>query len=280
MSASKHLHVACLDNDCVKIFQSFWGEHGLSFLVETAQQSVLFDVGTTPAVMEHNLKLLGKDLSQISHVVLSHAHYDHTGALGWVLQQTRQPVLIADPDVFVGRFSRREGKLKPTGVPVGRAEVEARAGLLLTEEMVKIGDGITVTGRIPRLNSYEVPNAKMLIQQGDNLVIDEFLDDRSLVLETELGIVVLLGCCHAGLINTLAYVRQHFDAPIRAIAGGTHLLEASPQRIAWTIRELESKYHPERLYFNHCTGMEAQVAFRNALGAKAQSLPAGEVLTF
>ncbi|NMC77807.1 MAG: MBL fold metallo-hydrolase [Chloroflexi bacterium] len=280
MLVIKRFSITCLDNDCVKVFQSFWGEHGLSFLVETEQQSVLFDAGTTPTVMEHNLKLLGKDLSQVSHVILSHAHYDHTGALGWVLQQTRNPVLVADPDVFVSRFSRRDGKLKPTGVPIEKAEAEAHAQLLLTEEMVKIGDGITVTGRVPRLNPYEVSNPKMVIQQGEDLATDEFLDDRSLILETEKGIVVLLGCCHAGLINTLVYVRQHFDAPILAIAGGTHLLEASPERLAWTIEEMESKYHPERLYFNHCTGMEAQVAFRNALGARAQSLPAGEVLTF
>jgi 7,8-dihydropterin-6-yl-methyl-4-(beta-D-ribofuranosyl)aminobenzene 5'-phosphate synthase len=280
MSASEHLSITCLDNDCVKIFQSFWGEHGLSFLIETAHQSVLFDVGSTSTVMEHNLKVLRKDVRQVSHVVLSHAHYDHTGALGWALQQTRNPVLVADPDIFTERFSRREGKLKPTGVPIGLAEAKERAQLLLTKEPVKIGDGITVTGRIPRLNNYEVANEKMLIKQGEDLITDDFLDDRSLILETEQGIVVLLGCCHAGLINTLTYVRQHFDAPILAIAGGTHLLEATPERISWTIEELESKYHPERLYFNHCTGMEAQIAFRNALRHKAQSLSAGEVLTF
>lgn len=272
--------ITCLDNDCVKIFESFWGEHGLSFLIETAEQSVLFDVGTTSTVLEHNLKQLGKGLSGVSHIALSHAHFDHTGALDWVLDQTHQPILIADPDIFVERFSRREGKLKPTGVPTERAKVEGRAQILLTEDPVQIGKGITLTGRIPRLNEFEVANEKMMIKQDGELVTDHFLDDRSLVLEAEQGLVVLLGCCHAGLINTLTYVKEHFNTPIHAVIGGTHLLEAGLERIVWTIEELENKFRPECLYFNHCTGMAAQIAFYNALGDRTHTISAGEALTF
>lgn len=277
---TNRFRITCLDNDCVKVFESFWGEHGLSFLIETAEQSVLFDVGTTSTVLEHNLKQLGKDLSGVSHIALSHAHFDHTGALDWVLDQTHQPILIADPDIFVERFSRRKGKLKPTGVPTERVKIEGRTQVLLTEDSFQIGKGITLTGRIPRLNEFEVANEKMMIKQGGDLVTDHFLDDRSLILEAEQGLVVLLGCCHAGLINTLTCVKEHFNAPIQAVIGGTHLLEAGPERIAWTIEELESKFQPERLYFNHCTGMAAQIAFHNALGGRAHTISAGEALTF
>lgn len=272
--------ISCLDNDSVKIFEGFWGEHGLSFLVETDGQSVLFDAGTTGTVMDHNLQMLKKDLSGVSHIVLSHAHYDHTGALDWVLDRTRNPVLVADPDIFLERISSREGQEKQTGVPARQDAVEKRSQVVLTTEPFEIGGGITVTGRIPRLNAYEKGNPKMLIRQGGELVTDVFIDDRSLVLEAEDGLVVLLGCCHAGLINTLTYVKERFEAPVKAVIGGTHLLEAGPEQLAWTIRELEEKFRPEGLYLNHCTGFNAMNAFRNALGSRLREMPAGEVLEF
>jgi len=277
---AKRFRISCLDDDCVKVFNSFWGEHGLSFLVETEEQTVLFDVGTTGAVISHNIKLLEKDLSKVTHVALSHAHYDHTGSLDWTLDQTRNPILVADPDLFVERASQRDGVTKRTGVPVEQAKVEARARLILTSEIYPIGEGISVTGRIPRLNPFEVANPKMLINQGNQLAPDQFLDDRSLILEAEQGLVVLLGCCHAGLINTLTYIAKHFPAPIKAVIGGTHLLEASPEQMAWTIEKLKNTFKPELLFFNHCTGLGALVAFRNAFGNRLQTMPAGEVLEF
>ncbi|MCC6146289.1 MAG: MBL fold metallo-hydrolase [Anaerolineaceae bacterium] len=277
---AEQFRISCLDDDSVKVFNSFWAEHGLCFLVETEEQTVLFDVGTTGTVVGHNAQLLKKDLSEVTHIVLSHAHYDHTGSLDWALDQTRNPVLIADTDLFVERVSRREGATKQTGVPVSRERVEARAQLVLTEDMFQIGEGMYLTGRIPRENQYEVANPKMLIRQGDDFSADSFLDDRSLILEAGEGIVVLLGCCHAGLVNTMNYVRKHFSAPIKAIIGGTHLLEASPEQMTWTIQELKNKFQPERMYFNHCTGFNALVTFRNAFGERLQTMPAGEVLEF
>lgn len=277
---AKRFRISCLDDDCVKVFNSFWGEHGLSFLVETAEQTVLFDVGTTGTVVSHNVALLGKDLAKVTHMVLSHAHYDHTGSLDWALDQTRNPILVADPGIFLERVSKREGVTKRTGVPVERPRVEARARLALTTEIYTIGTGIHVTGRIPRLNQFEVANPRMLINQDEQLTPDEFLDDRSLILETEEGLVLLLGCCHAGLVNTLTYTAKHFSAPIKAIIGGTHLLEASPEQMAWTIDQVKNTFKPELLFLNHCTGFNALNAFRNALGDGLQTMPAGEVLEF
>jgi 7,8-dihydropterin-6-yl-methyl-4-(beta-D-ribofuranosyl)aminobenzene 5'-phosphate synthase len=272
--------ISCLDNDSVKIFNSFWGEHGLSFLVERDDRMILFDAGTTAAVMDHNLRLFEKDQSGVSHIVLSHAHYDHTGGLDWVLDQTQNPILVADPDLYLERISSRDGQIKPTGIPVKKEKVESRSQVVITTELCRIGEGITVTGRIPRLNPYEKGNPKMLIRRGGELETDNFIDDRSLVLEVEDGLVVLLGCCHAGLINTLVYVKERFSAPIKAVIGGTHLLEASPEQLAWTIGELKEKFQPEQMFLNHCTGFNAMVAFRNALGSKLHEMPAGEVLEF
>ena len=277
---AKRFRISCLDDDCVKVFNSFWGEHGLSFMVETGEQTVLFDVGTTGTVVSHNAKLLGKDYAKVTHVVLSHAHYDHTGCLDWALDQTRNPILVADPDLFLERVSKREGVTKQTGVPVERTKVEARARLVLTNEIFSIGEGMYLTGRIPRLNRFEVANPKMQINQDGQLSPDAFLDDRSLILETEQGLVVLLGCCHAGLINTLTYVTGHFPQPVKAVIGGTHLLEASPEQLAWTIEELQNTFKPELFFLNHCTGFNALFAFRSAFGDRLQTMPAGEVLEF
>ena len=271
--------ITCLDNDGVKIFNSFWGEHGLSFLVETEDQMVLFDAGATGDVMAHNVGLLKKDLAKVSHIVLSHAHYDHTGGLEWALHQTRNPILVADPELFLERVSSRDGEVKKTGIPIALDVVRSRSQLIFSTEPVAIGKGITLTGRIPRLNPYEKGNPKMLIRRENELVTDEFIDDRSLLLETEGGIVILLGCCHAGLINTLTYVRERFHAPVRAVIGGTHLLEAGGEQMDWTIAELK-KTNPGDLYLNHCTGFKAMAAFRDAFGDRLHEMPAGETLTF
>jgi len=166
------------------------------------------------------------------------------------------------------------------GISLSADEINTRARLFLTPEPFQITEGITVTGRIPRHSNFELPVEKMVTRRGDKLVIDEFYDDRSMVLETQRGLVVLLGCCHAGLINTLMYVKEHFSLPIHAIIGGTHLIEASPERIEKTITQLQEEYKPDVFYLNHCTGLKALVALSKVFGEKVHTFGAGGTLEF
>lgn len=272
--------ITCLIDNTAQFDSTFWGEHGLSFLIETDTTRFLFDTGQTPDVLAHNLAVLGKNLNDLAYVVLSHGHYDHTGGLPLVLTQAKRPTVIADPNVFARKYAQRNEHLKPIGIPLSRAQIETQAQLHLTEEPFAITEGITVTGRVPRTTDFETRDKGLLFEQDGNLFRDMVPDDRCLVLETERGLIVVLGCCHAGLINTLAHVRQTFGQPIYAVVGGTHLETASEEQIARTITAVCDEYEPQGLYVNHCTGAKAFAAFARALGEKVKPCPAGTTLVF
>lgn len=269
------LRITCLVNDYVMLYQKFWGEHGLAFLVETGEDTVLFDTGTSEEILAHNLAELETDLSVVKNIVLSHGHTDHTGALEWTLAHTHRPRLIAAPGVFTGKFSTLDGEFSPVGILLTEEEVTAQSELILTEELYTVVPGVFVTGDVPRRNNYELPDSRMMVADGDGYAVDTFVDDRSLVLDTPEGLVVLAGCCHAGIINTLDYVRETFARPVSAVVGGIHMKGASEERITKTIETIRSSYPTiSAFYLNHCTGEEAIRAFEAAFPGQVHPCPA------
>lgn len=281
------MKVTCVVDDAVCDHSSFWGEHGLAFLIETESGCVLFDTGQSGTVLLHNLELLGIEPAAINALAISHAHYDHTGGLRRssaerlpaLLNQVAGIPLYAHPDLFRERFSRREGSLKSVGLPLEREALEQRLTLQLSAEPTEILAGVWTTGEITDRAEPEGRSAYHLVRGMEGWAPDPYRDDMALVLETEGGLVVLCGCCHAGLLNTLAHVRRIFGAGITAVAGGTHLLnadEAHLQRVIEVLRELGVP----RLYLNHCTGQRAYVTLAQAFGEKVAPCPAGTRLNF
>jgi 7,8-dihydropterin-6-yl-methyl-4-(beta-D-ribofuranosyl)aminobenzene 5'-phosphate synthase len=276
------MQITCLDNDCVSMRGGFWGEHGLSFLIEIADCQILFDTGTSAEILSHNLDILDKDLHTVTHLVLSHGHRDHTGSLEWALQKTNSPTLVADPLVFENKVFRnkKSGEIRSIGSPITRDQAALRASLMLTAEEFQVAPGVYVTGRIPRRTEFEkIPN-EMLVERDGVVSPDSLEDDRSIVITGDRGLVVVCGCCHAGLINTLLYVREHHTGAIHAILGGIHLVGASHDRIESTIHSLKYDFKPETLYLNHCTGNEAYFALQAAFGEAVKPYPAGMILEF
>jgi 7,8-dihydropterin-6-yl-methyl-4-(beta-D-ribofuranosyl)aminobenzene 5'-phosphate synthase len=102
----------------------------------------------------------------------------------------------------------------------------------------------------------------------------------SLVLQAREGLVVVCGCCHAGLLNTLAHVRRVFRRPIVAVLGGTHLLDAGETYLEHIARVLRDSYGSPSLYLNHCTGKRAIITLANAFGNRVKPCPAGTTLSF
>jgi 7,8-dihydropterin-6-yl-methyl-4-(beta-D-ribofuranosyl)aminobenzene 5'-phosphate synthase len=274
------MNVTCVIDNAVQRSSSFWGEHGLAFLIETEAGRVLFDTGQSGTVLLHNLELLGVDPATIDKLAISHAHYDHTGGLGALLDHVRPGIpLYANLDLFRERFSQRKGEPRSIGLSMTRKELAVRLTLNLSAVPQEIVPGVWTTGQISDRPAPEGSSTYHLVREGDSFVADPYRDDMALVLEMGDRLALLCGCCHAGLLNTLAHVQRAFERPIVAIAGGLHLTSATAEhlkRVSDVLVETESLQH---VYPNHCSGEAAFVTLTLNLGPSIVSpCPAGTVV--
>jgi len=249
---------------------NFLGEWGLSLLVETQGQNILFDTGQSISA-SHNADLLGIDLGNIDRIVLSHGHYDHTGGLRQILHRMRKKIeIIAHPDVWAVKYSRREGQEdKYIGIPFHRQTLESLgARFNLTTEPVAITDSIMTTGEIPMVTEYEEIEPHLMVKEGDGFKRDKLLDDQAIIINTEPGLVVVLGCAHRGIINTLYHARELTGVKtVHTVLGGCHLMDASEERIRLTIAVLK-ELGVQKIGVSHCTGLPASAIMAQQFGDK------------
>ncbi|HHU76812.1 MAG TPA: MBL fold metallo-hydrolase [Firmicutes bacterium] len=260
------------------------GEHGLAMLLEVDSQRILFDTGGG-ATLLHNSRILGVDLKTIDALVLSHGHYDHTGGLETLLKEYAGPLNIyAHPDIFIAKYHLLEGnEQKYIGIPRTRKELEnLGARFHLSREPRALAEGLLLMGEIPRGEKEEDQPIKTLCRQNPDgtLVPDPFYDDQAILVESPLGVIVLLGCTHSGLINTLRYATKLTGKEqIYALIGGTHLVAASEGRLDYTLRELE-KFDLQVVAPCHCTGFYAAAAFYQAFKDRFVYNSAGQTFSF
>jgi 7,8-dihydropterin-6-yl-methyl-4-(beta-D-ribofuranosyl)aminobenzene 5'-phosphate synthase len=252
----------------------------LAFRIQVDQACALFDTGHSESVLLHNLGLMGESPRGADALILSHAHYDHTGGLAAVLAQKPGLPLYASPDLFRPRYTLQAGEYKSIGLPLTQDQLTHLTDLRLSDAPVEVLPGLWTTGEIGERPEPEGRSSHLFVPEGDGWRPDPYRDDMSLVLETREGLVVICGCCHAGLLNTLAHVRQVFQRPIVAVMGGTHLMDADETYLHHIVGELRDTYGSPRLYPNHCTGERAYVALVNAFGELVHLCPAGTRLTF
>jgi len=253
-------------------------EHGLCVLVETGDGAVLWDTGATGETLLHNLHALGIENTPIEGIALSHAHLDHTGGLSAFLKSKPRLPLYAHSDLFMPRFSGRD-PLYANGVILRRKALERVTNLRLSREPQELLPGVYTTGSIsPRPYPCGGSNHLFTLIDG-TLTPDPYADDMSLVLRAGKEIVLLCGCCHAGLRNTVATVRRRFSEPLRAVVGGTHLHDVSEAELGDIVTMLRSEQEPD-LYLNHCTGKKAIGALKKVFGDKVAPCPAGTILEF
>ena len=237
------------------------GEHGLSVFLETERGNYLFDTGRGQSLIP-NLLHFDKDPLSIQKIFLSHGHQDHTGGLAAILELLGEIEVLSHPDVFSTRYniSQKEGKeiKRFAGLKFKRAYLESLGGkFILEKSYCQVTQEMFLTGEVPRKTSFEKGDARLFAESGGNLFPDPFFDDQSLVIESPKGLVLVLGCAHAGMINILEYVIEKTGRDqVYAILGGTHLDFASPLQVEETIAALK-KYKVEHIGVSHCTGLKA-----------------------
>jgi 7,8-dihydropterin-6-yl-methyl-4-(beta-D-ribofuranosyl)aminobenzene 5'-phosphate synthase len=272
--------IVCVVENSVRQGSLFWGEHGLAYRIERNGGRVLFDTGQSGSILLHNLALLGETLADVDGLILSHAHLDHTGGLMTVLSRRPDLPVYGSPDIFRPRYSVRENRANSIGLRLTEWEAGQVADLRLSQQPVEVVDGIWTTGEIRERPEPEGRSAHHFIRSQGEWQPDPYRDDMSVVVEVTGGLLVVCGCCHAGLLNTLAHVRRTFDRPIVAVLGGTHLIGADGAYLQHVVAVLEVEYGPLQLYPNHCTGDRAYAALAQAFGDRVQPLPAGTILEF
>jgi 7,8-dihydropterin-6-yl-methyl-4-(beta-D-ribofuranosyl)aminobenzene 5'-phosphate synthase len=233
------------------------GEHGFACFVETPAGNYLFDTGQGLALL-NNCRILGKELATVRAVVLSHGHFDHTGALPDALHQTGPVDVFAHPDLFSARFPSSSTHRKFIGLPFRREHLEALgARFRLLREWTEVGPGVSVTGEIPRPSASSGDAGLITVSAAGEEVPDTLADDLSLVIDTPRGLVLLLGCAHAGLVNIVQQVREKTGREkIFAVLGGTHLGFSGDEEFEAAVRILE-EVGAQKVGASHCTGAAA-----------------------
>jgi len=243
-------------------------EWGSSILVEVGNDRVLVDTGAGSVALK-NADIMGVDLGSIDRILLSHAHADHTGGLRPVLKRTGRIEVIAHPAVWENKFKTDLEGLNPyyNGIPYAKSELEKLAHFNIQKKPVKIGDFIMTTGEVPMVTSFEVPEPNFWVKTENGLRHDTFPDDQSLVIKHPKGLVVVLGCAHRGMINTLLHAREITgENRIYAVVGGTHLYPKNKEQVNQSVEALK-EMKVERVGVSHCTGFPASRRLADTFGS-------------
>jgi len=247
-------------------------DHGFSILVRLGKSfTILFDTGSNPNSIIKNACSLNLSLNEVDCIVLSHGHWDHVGGLASALDAIGKadlPVIVHRDMFKVRGNASRDEKVRqyPKSPLLGKLK---GANLIETKRPSIVAEGMAlVTGEIPRTNEFEKGYSKhRAFIEGTWKPDPLILDDRALVISVkDKGLVVITGCAHAGIINTIRYAQKITGVEaVYAVLGGFHLAgKENEDRIKRTVEELRN-INPKRIIPSHCTGWRGTLAIANTL---------------
>jgi 7,8-dihydropterin-6-yl-methyl-4-(beta-D-ribofuranosyl)aminobenzene 5'-phosphate synthase len=260
-------------------FSGTLGEHGFAALIEREDGSILFDTGAGHTLL-HNAQRMNLDLRGVGQVILSHGHYDHAGGLWPLLQGFGAKRVLAHPGVFATRYTVREGVHRSVGIPYAEDFLAGMgANFSYSDAFREVAPGMFLTGEVPRLSPFEEGDAGLFCDLS-GCRRDPVPDDQSLVIVTTRGLLILLGCCHAGVVNTVEHARQKTGVnELYGVIGGCHLAFSSQAQIDATVKVLR-RYGVKKICAGHCTGFEASARLAREFPGAFRQAHVGYTLEF
>lgn len=238
------------------------GEWGFSAFIEADGQRILFDVGASGLFLQ-NAQILGVNLLDLTYVVLSHGHWDHTWGLDTLLKYymkntaAKRPELVAHPQAFERTFNPKGDE---NGILMELSTLEGRLPVRLSKEHLWLTENLLWLGQVERVHDFEYVKPKGTRLVGTTREPDLAPDDSALAYRASEGLVIITGCSHSGICNIIEQARRLTgEKRVVDIVGGTHLLQPSPKQMAATLDYLGT-LNPKAIHPGHCTSLAAKVA--------------------
>ncbi|MCD8350158.1 MAG: MBL fold metallo-hydrolase [Planctomycetaceae bacterium] len=267
--------ITCLIDDATPSHRALTNEHGLSLCIRVGDKSILFDCGSSDALVR-NAATLGVDLTMAETVVLSHGHYDHTGGFRAVASLGGVSRLVTGPGFFTPKYSRKGMRLTRMGANFG-PDFLADAGITheVCGDILELCPGCWALGNPERSHSAETIPDRYVLRLDGEIQPDRFADEISLAVRCGDGVAVIVGCSHPGILNIVETVERRLALPVHGVWGGTHLVEATSDRIDFTVETLRKK-GIRHLGFSHCSGEMARERIQAHPAFEACALCAGD----
>ena len=274
--------ITILAEDSIAFDTPFIGRFGISMLLElkaeTCEKRILYDTNSAAAPILHNLEIMGKSLKGVDTIFLSHCHYDHSDGLPGILESLGRPVpVIAHTEIFRPCFEINADGIRHIGI-VGnsREQLEKKGAIFtLSDSPLNLMTGVTTSGEIERLTPFEELEDLYTTIDGQ-VTQDHERDDGAIILNFKEGLVIVAGCCHAGIVNTMNQAKNITGVDkIYAVIGGLHFQDASEEKVA---RSVEALKEVDWVFAGHCTGFDGMCRIANMKGDRFRAIHTGIVI--